>query len=676
MWILDSCYRKGGVELWSRGPQAAMAREEYDPPFCLHLPDPAAYWEMIDALSSQYPVEECRFRTIYGELDGYSIRAGRAVAEAIEKQTRFSAQLYNVDVRRDQRFMAERGIFPCGEPHESRFSPDPAIMLETVGVRIPESPATAWEITRIDFTHEREEHLQGPEKTVLADFFSLVAACDPDVILFPFGDTWLSRIRRKARDCGLEMTISRSGRYRQLDSQSYWSYGIIRHRDAALIPDGRILIDPETSFVYREGGLQGVLISARLSGLPPNLVARFTPGTLISSYEVFEAIRLGIAVPFRKGDAELLRRAPDLKSRDKGGMMFQPEPGIYENVHEIDFTSLYPSIIVKYNLSPETFGHPGRPGFLAQVLAPLLSMRIRTKQLKKTEPRYAGTDSVLKWLLVVCFGYTGYRNAKFGRIETHEAITAHSREILIRTKDIAEGMGFRLIHGIVDCLWVQGGPVPEMKRRVEEETGLPTEVGTYDWIVFLPLLHDSGGAYNRYFGRLPDGSVKVRGVAARRHDTPEYVRRMQEEMLRLMSRAVTVQEIAALEPQVKEVYRQAVTGLHAAKAEDLLIRRRISRLAYAHRCLEAAAVYEYRRCGLEIAPGMQIAYVVRDAARYFVDTEWSATTADTQYYRTLLDRAWEEIAYSFGRAVPERDCAGQSSLPVRRGVSDPVHSGE
>ena len=37
---------------------------------------------------------------------------------------------------------------------------------------------------------------------------------------------------------------------------------------------------------------------------------------------------------------------------------------------------------------------------------------------------------LLKWMLVTCFGYTGYKNAKFGRIEVHEGITGRSREIL------------------------------------------------------------------------------------------------------------------------------------------------------------------------------------------------------------------------------------------------------
>ncbi len=63
-------------------------------------------------------------------------------------------------------------------------------------------------------------------------------------------------------------------------------------------------------------------------------------------------------MPFRKRDAEGIRNISEQRASDKGGMIFQPEPGVYEKVHQIDFTSLYPSIIVKYNLSPETIEHP------------------------------------------------------------------------------------------------------------------------------------------------------------------------------------------------------------------------------------------------------------------------------------------------------------------------------
>jgi DNA polymerase, archaea type len=258
------------------------------------------------------------------------------------------------------------------------------------------------------------------------------------------------------------------------------------------IPEGRVLIDTAKSFVYTEGGLKGVFMASRLSGLSPNLTVRFTPGTLISSYEVYEALRRGIAVPFRKRDAEGIRNISELKASDKEGIIFQPEPGVYERVHQIDFTSLYPSIIVKCNLSPKTLEHPERSGFLSSILSSLLDLRIETKRLKKTNPDYKDIDSILKWMLVTCLGYTGYRNAKFGQIQIHERITDVSRELLLQIKELAENMGLEVLHGIVDCLWVVGEPISAFKEAVERETGVLTEVDSYDWIAFLPMSDEHG----------------------------------------------------------------------------------------------------------------------------------------------------------------------------------------
>ena len=48
-------------------------------------------------------------------------------------------------------------------------------------------------------------------------------------------------------------------------------------------------------------------------------------------------------------------------------------------------------------------------------------------------------------MLVTCFGYTGYRNAKFGQIQVHERITETSRELLMQIKEMAEEMGFEVL---------------------------------------------------------------------------------------------------------------------------------------------------------------------------------------------------------------------------------------
>jgi DNA polymerase, archaea type len=645
LWILDTAYREG-VDLWYRDTAVRCRHHAYDLPFYLYLPDPHAHHEMLDVLEEQYRAEPCTFRTIFGNLDGFSVHANRVTAEVIEQQTQFEAQLFNVDVRRDQQFLAEHSLFPCGDEQESRFTADFTHDLRQLEIRVRDNPALSPICTDLELVTDRTERLHGPEQTVIADLFSLVQSMDPDVILMSQADTWMPRLRSFANRHGLVMPFSRNGKYRQMSSKSYWSYGRVEHKEAALIPDGRILIDTDQSFVYNEGGLDGVLMAARLSGLSPNLASRFTPGTLISSYETYEAVKRGIVVPFRKTDAEVLRKLADLKAADRGGMMFQPVPGIYEDVHELDFTSMYPSIIVRYNLSPETRGPGGPPGFLAEVLAPVVSLRRETKRKKGTSPRYAGIDSMLKWMLVTCFGYTGYKNAKFGRIEVHEAITGRSRDILIQTKDIAESLGFTVLHGIVDCLWVQGSPAELFRDRVVEATGLPAELEHFDWLVFLPL-NDGFGAYNRYYGRLSDGSIKVRGIAARRHDTPEYIRTMQQAMLEIMRTAMTIRELETVREPVSRVYRDAVRDLPGADPVTLAISRRISRTSYAHRCIEGAAVQAYRDAGVEIAPGMKIRYVVRDARRYQVDPDWVAGSFDLPYYRGLMEKAWKEIAYAF-----------------------------
>lgn len=657
MWILDSVARDG-VDLWiCNGGSVQIVHHNYAPPFYLHLPDPHRFGEMLEALECEYQATEVRFATIFGKLDGYAVYGGRDVAEAVEQQTGFSARLYNVDLHRDQQFLAGNALFPCGYADESRFSPDVVHALRQAEIAVHGNPARDCFLPEMSFTQERTEKITGNPREILTDLFALVETCDPHVILMPDADLWMPRIVRMAREYGIRQTISRTGKFRLMNARSYWSYGKVEHKEGAVIPEGRILIDTSRSFVYREGGLNGLLVASRLSGLSPNLASRFTPGTIISSYEIYEALKRGIVVPFRKSDVENVRRFAELRETDRGGMMFQPPPGIYEQVLEVDFTSMYPSIIVRDNLSPETIEHPEWNGFLPSVLAPLLDMRKKTKQMKKTDPGYAGIDSVLKWLLVVCFGYTGYKNAKFGRIETHEKITGSSREILLRTKEIAESLGCTVLHGIVDCLWVQGGKADALKDQVERETGLPTEVEMFDWIVFLPQ-KDRSGAYNRYYGRRADGSITVRGIAARRHDTPAYVRKMQEEMLTMMRRAATVQELRTFAGPVHAVYCAAVERLPDVPVHDLAIHRRISRLKYTHRCLEGAAIELYQRSGIGVAPGMEICYIVRDAKRYVVHPEWAPGSADISYYRELLSKAWMEIAFAFGNPELFPESAG------------------
>ena len=72
----------------------------------------------------------------------------------------------------------------------------------------------------------------------------------------------------------------------------------------------------------------------------------------------------------------------------------------------------------------------------------------------KSKSRYDRRQAALKWILVTPFGYLGFSNSKFGRIEAHIAVCAFAREILLQTSKIAESHGFDIIHGIVDSIWI------------------------------------------------------------------------------------------------------------------------------------------------------------------------------------------------------------------------------
>src|SRR2546428_12843324 len=124
------------------------------------------------------------------------------------------------------------------------------------------------------------------------------------------------------------------------------------------------------------------------------------------------------------------------------------------------------------------------------------------------------------------FGYQGYKNARFGRIECHEAINAYARNILVRTMEIAESHGYEVVHGIVDSVWLRptanADPIEKVREHIAGSIGLPIELeGRYKWIVFLPCKTTGVGALNRYYGLFQDDELQLRGIQPPKHHTPE-----------------------------------------------------------------------------------------------------------------------------------------------------------
>jgi DNA polymerase-2 len=522
-----------------------------------------------------------------------------------------------------------------------------------------------------------------PARGLLANLNAILRMVDPDLILTVWGDTWLlPKLLELSKESTLLLNRDPSAAITRKAQRTYYAYGQVIYRGAQVHLAGRWHIDTCNAVMYHDYGLDGIFELARVTGLPVQTVARVSPGTGISSMQIVTALRQGILVPWHKQQAEAPKNLLELVHADMGGMVYQPTIGLHEHVAEVDFVSMYPSIMAHFNISPETVVlgeyHPrtGLPltraerGLVPETLQPLLEKRIAIKSqllvLPKWDPRrkrYKAAASAHKWLLVTCFGYLGYKNARFGRIESHEAVTAFGREILLRAKEAAEDLGFEVLHLYVDGMWIKkpgSVSVADFQPLLDEivtRTGLPIGLdGVYRWVAFLPSRLDARiPVANRYFGVFQSGEIKVRGIELRRHDTPDFIKELQQQMLDILAKAPDAEQARDLLPEVQALVHRRLADLKRGRVplEKLIVHQTLSRELEAYRspsptALAARQLAEYDK---ELRPGQVVRFVYTlgkpGVRAWDIPGELDSRTIDIARYSTLLERAAETIFQPF-----------------------------
>jgi DNA polymerase elongation subunit (family B) len=235
-------------------------------------------------------------------------------------------------------------------------------------------------------------------------------------------------------------------------------------------------------------------------------------------------------------------------SGDKGGMIISPQIGLHEDVLALDYDSEYANLIVNHNLSYETVGleavnHQNK-GLLPTVVEWLLKRRIYFKKLLKQLPK-DNTDytwceqrvNSLKNILVCLYGSTGSIWNRYGNVLAFEEINRLSREVLIKTKDIVQGLGYELVYADTDSVFIKRKSIAidynELLDTLSKETGLSISVDYhYKFLILLPLEADETiEVLKHYFGITFDNELVVRGIEIRRHDVPAFIKRFQTQLL-------------------------------------------------------------------------------------------------------------------------------------------------
>ena len=165
------------------------------------------------------------------------------------------------------------------------------------------------------------------------------------------------------------------------------------------------------------------------------------------------------------------------------------ETGLHENLVQFDFRSLYPSIIISKNISPDVMvlgdienedeynvapehgiKFKKEPqGFIPSALEGILNERFAVKnRMKETDDPVLKKSldvqqQALKRLANTMYGVYGFLRFRWYSFECAQAITAWGRQHIKKAMKEAENYGFKAIYADTDGFYAKY--VPEMKKE-------------------------------------------------------------------------------------------------------------------------------------------------------------------------------------------------------------------
>ena len=240
-----------------------------------------------------------------------SSREAEKIAEHVLIRGRYALyELYNVDVESSQLYMYEKGIYPFAHvnatvnPHgiswELCDSLDlvdysiPPLREISLSVNIRKKgilPTKADPVESIKIGSKEDRYYSGVDNEP-QNLLWLVEALnniDPDIIYTTNGDSFLfPYLAHRAALNGItrEFILGRDSSHLKVAAergQTYTSYGRICYRFTRTRIFGRLHVDCESSIVYRDCGLLGLIEIARLCRIPVQRVSSTTIGTIVTN---------------------------------------------------------------------------------------------------------------------------------------------------------------------------------------------------------------------------------------------------------------------------------------------------------------------------------------------------------------------------------------------------------
>ena len=359
-----------------------------------------------------------------------------------------------------------------------------------------------------------------------------------------------------------------------------------------------------------------------LVGLPLDHIGTAAVGFRVEWFLIRHAYQMGELIP-KRIERPYIPYA--------GAIVLEPKPGIHSNIAVLDFKSMYPNIMIAYNVSPDTYIPPEEPeppsgayvapevnhrfrkkpsGFYREVLSKLIEardqVRAKLKNLDPKSPEYRLLDARQKAIKVITnatYGYAGWIGARWYIKPVAEAVTAWGRYTITNTIKIAESLGLEVIYGDTDSIFIKYEPekVRRLFEVIKEKMGLeikPDKV--YSRILFTE-------AKKRYCGLLPDGRLDTVGLEVVRGDWANVAKKIQEKILEIVLKEQSVRKAI-------EYVHKYIMNLRARKIpyRDLVIWKTLTKPIeeYEVRAPHVEAARILQREGWALTVGDKVGYVI------------------------------------------------------------------
>ncbi len=649
------------------------------------------------------PVEALRVYVEREDLDNYASKVFGKLSDL---------EIYEDDLRLTAKYLLETGLKPCswlevrgrqageedgvriledGEIRESEPSPPPRLRVMAIdflffgergSARADRDPIR---LISLCFDDGSRIQLEGDEPNIVRSLLSVVKEKDPDVIV-GFGTNRIqwSYFEERAKRLGVRPAIGRLGAEPRMSVHGHVS---IR---------GRLNIDledmardiPELTVESLEEFVKYLGVNAKLDTVEEyelaktwenerELVKRYSMQRAEAILKAFEAVKdfiyslseltrmpadyvLTASAGFRVENylmslaarvGELIPRRGEIAHVSyPGGLVKEPIRGMHENVAVLDFRSMYPSLIIKYNISFDTLSEDGenvspngyrfraRPeGFLPTALKSLLEERRKIQaMLKEVSPNSIeakildARQRAVKIIANAIYGYTGWAGARWYSREIAEATTAWGREVINSTIRKAEELGMRVIYSDTDSVFLKNYEerIEKLVEWIEKDLGLEAKLEKiFNRVIFTE-------AKKRYAGITREGGIEITGLEAVRGDWSEVAREAQRETIGVLLRTGDPSQALKKAREYVKLLRSKEVDL-----KKLIIWRQITRSLSEYSATQPHIVVARQLIneGWRIQPGDKVGYIITKgsgplysrAKPYF---EVSKDEVDWEYY--------------------------------------------